>query len=197
LTVHGAACPAGSKRAFLVGRKGVPKRIVVADAAKRSRPWKSLVSQVAGDAMMGRPLLEGPLSLRLRFVVRRPKGHYGGKGQLNAKGRRTPRPSARPDLLKLARAIEDALTGIAYRDDAQIVDEVLTKEYGSPERVEICVGPCCRCCGRSDVAGTSEPCGWAERDLCSACAGGCHPGRFGDVSYPVASGGQLAQPHRP
>lgn len=176
--VHGAARPAGSKRAFLVGKKGGPKHIVVADDAKKSRPWKSLVSQVAGDAMTGRPLLEGPLSFHLRFLVPRPKGHYNSKGELNAKGRRTPRPSTRPDLLKLARAVEDALTGIVYRDDAQVVDELLAKEYGSPERVEIVVGPCCRSCGCSDlncagcVGRTGEPCSWAEEDLCSACAGG-------------------------
>lgn len=174
--VYGTASAAGSKRAFLVGKKDGPKRIVVADDAKKSRPWKSLVSQVAGDAMAGRPLLEGPLSLHLRFVVPRPKGHHGSKG-LNAKGRSTPRPFTRPDLLKLARAVEDALTGIVYRDDAQIVDEVLAKAYGSPERVEIAVGHCCRSCGCSDldcsgcVERTGEPCEWIEDDLCSSCGG--------------------------
>ena len=37
------------------------------------------------------------------------------------------------------KAVEDALSGVVYRDDSQIVDERLVKEYGSPERVEITV----------------------------------------------------------
>lgn len=40
-------------------------------------------------------------------------------------------------MLKLARAAEDALTGILWRDDAQICDEVIRKRYGEPARVEI------------------------------------------------------------
>jgi Holliday junction resolvase RusA-like endonuclease len=47
----------------------------------------------------------------------------------------------KPDVLKLARAVEDALTGILYRDDAQIVTEVLRKRYGDPPRVEIRLSP--------------------------------------------------------
>jgi len=42
-------------------------------------------------------------------------------------------------VLKLARGVEDALSGILYMDDAQIVSERLTKLYGSPARVEITV----------------------------------------------------------
>jgi Holliday junction resolvase RusA-like endonuclease len=45
----------------------------------------------------------------------------------------------RPDVLKLARAAEDALTGIVWRDDSQIVHETLAKVYGEPERLEVAV----------------------------------------------------------
>ena len=45
----------------------------------------------------------------------------------------------RPDLSKLIRATEDALTGIIYADDAQIVDIHAKKEYGLPERVEVTI----------------------------------------------------------
>jgi crossover junction endodeoxyribonuclease RusA len=43
----------------------------------------------------------------------------------------------KPDLDKVIRATCDALTGILYADDAQIVDTSARKHYGSPERVEI------------------------------------------------------------
>ena len=48
-----------------------------------------------------------------------------------------PFPTARPDLLKLARAVEDAIQSVVYRNDSQIVDEVLHKRYGEPARVEV------------------------------------------------------------
>ena len=130
-TVYGTPKPAGSKRAFVM--KG---RAIVTDANPKSRPWKNQVAQVAGETMNGTSVLDGPLSVGMRFYVARPKGHYGKNG-LNAAGRRNPFPAKKPDVLKLARGVEDAMSGVVYRDDAQIVDEHLTKEWGTPERVEI------------------------------------------------------------
>ena len=137
ITVYGSPAPAGSKRAVpLGGKKG--GRWVVTDANKRSKPWQKDVKQVAGEAMNGRPLMEGPLSVVFRFYRARPKGHRNKSG-LSAEGRRNPYPTGRPDVLKLARGIEDALTKVVWRDDAQIVDEMLSKDWGTPERVEIVV----------------------------------------------------------
>lgn len=133
-TVFGTARPAGSKRAFVRG-----KRAHVVDANPNAKPWKLQVAQVAGEAMQDADLFEGPLSVGFIFYVARPKGHYTSKGELSAKGRRTPYPAKKPDVLKLARAVEDALSGVVYRDDAQIVEEYLSKRWGTPERVEIAV----------------------------------------------------------
>lgn len=44
-------------------------------------------------------------------------------------------PSVKPDADKLLRAIFDALTGVAYADDSQVVSVTLTKAYGPSERV--------------------------------------------------------------
>jgi crossover junction endodeoxyribonuclease RusA len=131
-TVLGQPAPAGSKQAFVRGGKAI-----VTDASKRSRPWKSRVSAAAQDAMNGRPPLEGPLYLRLTFGVTRPVKHYTKTGELGAEGRRRPWPSVRPDAIKLGRAIEDALTGIVYRDDAQIVLEAISKHYANADGVVI------------------------------------------------------------
>jgi crossover junction endodeoxyribonuclease RusA len=49
-----------------------------------------------------------------------------------------------PDLDKLTRAVFDALTGVVFHDDAQVVDLVATKRYacaGDPPRVDIRVEP--------------------------------------------------------
>lgn len=135
-TVFGDAAPAGSKT-----RASSPdgSRTWTRDSSKRSYPWKAAVSAAAGEAVNGAELLDGPLLLELIFYRPRPRGHFTGLGALSAAGRRMPAPTTKPDALKLARAVEDALTGIVYRDDATIVVERIEKRYGEPARVEVLV----------------------------------------------------------
>ena len=126
-TVPGIAAPAGSKRGFYNKKAG---RVIITDDNARSRPWKALVSDAALEAMHGRNLLDGPLLLELTFWMPRPKGHYGaGRNAAVVKNSAPWAPAVKPDLLKLARGVEDALTGIVYRDDAQVVCETLEKAY--------------------------------------------------------------------
>ena len=101
---------------------------MVLDACKKSRDWKSSVAVVAAESFAAP--LTGALSVTMTFCLPRPKNHYGtGKsaGRLRMSAPR--HPSIRPDVLKLARSTEDALTGIAWRDDSQIVREYLIKRY--------------------------------------------------------------------
>lgn len=133
--VHGVARPAGSKKAFYNAKLG---RSMVVDASDNARPWKALVSDAAIQAMRDRPLLEGPLLLELTLWMPRPKHHFGtGKraGVLKASAPRF--HTSAPDLLKLARGIEDAMQGLVYRNDSQIVTELLQKPYGEPARCEV------------------------------------------------------------
>lgn len=138
-TVLGRAQPAGSKKAFALKRNGVyTGRTVVTDDAKRSRAWKQECAGEAHEAMEGRDLLQTPLRLEVVFYVGRPKGHYGSGA--NAKRLRASAPSypaVKPDLTKLTRALEDSLTGIVWRDDSQVVEQLLSKRYGEPERAEV------------------------------------------------------------
>lgn len=137
-TVLGDAKPSGSKRAFAVRRNGVPTgQIAVSDANPKAKEWKQEVKHAARQAFTGH-LLDVPIKLVLKFFRPRPKGHYGRNG-LNSKGRASTAPTSKPDVLKLARGVEDALTGVVWRDDAQIVSETLTKEWGEPARCEITV----------------------------------------------------------
>lgn len=133
-TVLGKPETAGSKRAFMP--KGARFPVVVDDNPK-SRGWKNDVRNQARGEYDGE-LLDGPLKVTLRFYRKRPTGHFGsGKNASVVKASAPATPISKPDVLKLARAVEDALTGVLWRDDAQIVVEVLEKHYGEPERVEI------------------------------------------------------------
>ena len=134
LTVYGTPAPAGSKRALPLGGKFGGRAIVV-DANVRSKPWKNLIAQNAGLEMNGRELFRRPLHVNLTFHVRRPKAHFNSKGELKKSAPMW--PAKKPDVLKLARGVEDALSGIVYADDAQIVTEFLVKRYGEQECVEI------------------------------------------------------------
>jgi len=136
-TVYGKPQPAGSKRVVPAGGKRGGRPLVI-DAAKHSRPWKQEVAGVAELTMEGRALLAGALVVELRFYMARPRGHYGAHG---LRALAPVAPTVRPDLLKLARAVEDALTGIVYHDDSQIVVETLLKVYDQKERVEVLVRP--------------------------------------------------------
>ena len=110
----------------------------VRDSAKGSRPWKTRVAQAAGEAMNGDGLLDGPLLLTVQFIVPRPKGHYGVRG---LRPSAPAYPTVRPDVTKLVRAVEDALTGIVWRDDSQVVSQHAAKVYGEPARCEVQVIP--------------------------------------------------------
>ena len=50
-------------------------------------------------------------------------------------------PTTRPDLDNYAKNILDALNGVCWNDDAQIVELVLTKRYGEEPKVQIKVEP--------------------------------------------------------
>lgn len=134
LTVIGAAQPAGSKRAFVNKKTG---RAAVVDANPKSKDWKGEVAKRAGEVWTDE-LLHGPLEVTFTFYRPRPASHYGtGRNAGKVKGSAPRFPTTRPDVLKLARGVEDALTGVIWRDDAQIVTETLLKQWGNPPRVEI------------------------------------------------------------
>lgn len=130
---HGQSQPAGSKSAAPYRRKDGSIGVAVRDGNPKSGEWKRTVAQVAAESYDG-PLLDGPLSVTMLFYRVRPKGHVGKRGVLPSAPEY---PTTRPDVLKTARAVEDALTGVVWRDDAQIVHEVLGKAWGETARVEV------------------------------------------------------------
>lgn len=139
-TVHGLAQSAGSKRAFPFQKPDGTLGVRVTDDNKKSKSWQGHVTDVATEAMDGSELLEGPLQLVLLFCVPRPSGHFGtGKNSGVLKDSARPFPTVKPDITKLIRGVEDALTGVVWRDDAQVVAQAALKVYGEPARVEITV----------------------------------------------------------
>ncbi len=135
--VPGIPQPGGSKKGFYNPNMG---RVIITEDNKRSSPWRAVVSEMAMQAVSG--VLEGPLAVRFDFVVTRPKGHYGSGKNTNVLKRSAPAfPAVKPDVSKYVRSTEDALKGILWRDDAQVVTQAATKRYGPQAGCRIRVSP--------------------------------------------------------
>jgi Holliday junction resolvase RusA-like endonuclease len=129
--VAGLPKPAGSKRGFFIPKL---KRVVIVDANPNSKDWKTDVKHAAQAAYSGPPLTV-PLAVKFAFFMPRPKGHFrSGRNSVMLRDSAPPFPAGKPDVLKLARGVEDAMTSIIYADDSQIVSERLLKRYaeGTP-----------------------------------------------------------------
>lgn len=135
-TIYGKSQPAGSKRAFPYKKKdGSGLGVRVSDANPNARSWKQDVASAAVVAMKGSDPFQGPLELTVDFHRLRPKGHLGTRGVLPSA---PSHPITKPDTTKLLRGLEDALSGIAWKDDAQVVIQTARKLYTQgPERTEV------------------------------------------------------------
>lgn len=76
--------------------------------------------------------------LDAEFIFSRPKSHYRGNDRTHlVKESSPPYPIGRPDRGKLLRCVEDALEGVIYRDDAQVVQGNVNKVYGPEPGVHL------------------------------------------------------------
>jgi Holliday junction resolvase RusA-like endonuclease len=106
---------------------------VYTDAA--TRKYEASVRKIATAVMDGDPPLEGALSLsiRLRFPIRKT----GSKATKAAKALGEIAPTVKPDWDNAAKAICDALNGVIYLDDSQIVRAFVTKVYSDKPGVDV------------------------------------------------------------
>jgi Holliday junction resolvase RusA-like endonuclease len=124
--VPGIPQPGGSKKGFAYFDKNQGKyRAVVTEDNKKSKPWREAVAWAAKE-VFGEPL-QGPLQVEFKFIMPRPKGHFGKRGLLPSAPKL---PSVKPDVTKLIRSTEDAMKGIAWIDDSMIVNQHGQKVYG-------------------------------------------------------------------
>lgn len=130
IIVPGIPRPSGSKRAFIVAG-----RARIAPDNPEQRNWQRLVTECAVEAWGDRPVILGPVCLEATFWFPRPKSHYRTSGFLKPAHYAGEFCLTKPDLDKLLRAVGDALSGIVWRDDSQVVQVRATKCYtvGHPQ----------------------------------------------------------------
>lgn len=117
--VYGAPQPKGSTRAFLPKGSRFP---VVTSSNAKMKPWAQEISGAAASIARGVDTTDRAISVRLDFYLTRPA----------SAPRRVWAPIRKPDLDKLVRAVLDALTGIAWVDDSQVVSIQTTKRFATP-----------------------------------------------------------------
>jgi crossover junction endodeoxyribonuclease RusA len=127
IVVYGQPAPQGSKRFLGVkGGKGV-----MVESSKKVRPWRQDVKAAAIAVRNGSAAIDAPVSVRMVFTLAKPT---------SAPKRRRTYAMRKPDLSKLARSTEDALTDAGLLvDDARIVEyERLAKVFPGedPEALE-------------------------------------------------------------
>lgn len=122
--------------------KGRPKfarqgGFVRAYTPEKTVAYETLVKLAAGEAMAGAPPMQGAISLTLRLYVAIPKSTTKRDRAAIEAGRFL--PTKKPDIDNVLKAITDAMNGIVYDDDAQIVTGLIAKTYSDTPRAEVTV----------------------------------------------------------
>jgi Holliday junction resolvase RusA-like endonuclease len=144
-SIVGEPKPQGSKRVVPIMSKSGPVlrggRILTRaiDDNPKLGEWRQEVAQAARAAYSGE-LLSGPIRLQVTFYRPRPRCHYrSGRHRGELKPSAPIYPTSRPDTLKLARAVEDSLSGVLWVDDSQVVVHDIHKLYGSHFQVDVSI----------------------------------------------------------
>ena len=124
--IFGEPVAQGRARARVFQHAGAP-RVSMYDPAN-SRDWKHTVLAQVLPSKPAVPV-EGALVMHVTFLLPRPV----------SLPKRERHPVKRPDLSNLLKAVEDALKGIVYRDDSQIVRLHVEKRYDPAPGVHIVV----------------------------------------------------------
>jgi len=112
--VAGRPAPQGSKKGYVRGGK-----VIQVEMSPHVGTWREDVRAACLQACGRRPPLDGPLMLEVEFIRKRP---------VSAPKSRTPHASTAPDLSKLVRSTEDAITSAGvWVDDARVVRCVSSK----------------------------------------------------------------------
>lgn len=130
IVVPGAPVPKGRPRLSTFG--GHARAFTPA----KTRRYEDLIRLEAGRVMEGRGQLQGATRVRIRAFMPTPQAiaKHKIKGPLAEAG--TLRPITKPDADNFAKVI-DALNGIVWPDDNQVVELTVEKFYSSRPRLEM------------------------------------------------------------
>lgn len=129
-TVPGEPTGKGRPRVYKVN--GISRAIT----PQKTLSYENLVKWIVSESMQVEQLT-GEIEAEIKAYYAIPKNMTKKNRQLIEEGKL--HPTKKPDLDNVAKIILDALNGIAYKDDSQVVILHIEKEYADDEkpRVEV------------------------------------------------------------
>jgi len=117
-------------RVFMIKPKGggAQRPIITHARGKTLAEWRAAIVQAAIKARV--PVMLGPVFVKLLIILPAPTSRPSvltTQKQMDY----WLRPWRQPDLDKLSRSIADAMTGVVFNDDAQIVRLLAEKVYAN------------------------------------------------------------------
>lgn len=129
-SVFGEPKSKGSLKPFLHPRT---RKIIMLPAAKGLRAWEGAIRTEAQKHAEQGVFFGGPIRILVTFTFARPK---------SVSVKKRAHMTVAPDCSKLVRGVEDAMIGILFRDDSQIVEIHARKVYGAtnePSRLDVTI----------------------------------------------------------
>jgi len=142
-TIPGVARGKQRPRATRQGRVYTPKETVNAEA---------YVKMLATTSMRGLQPFQGPLEATFNISVAIPKSFTRRDRELAMAGKKW--PTSKPDIDNVVKLLCDAMNGICYDDDKQIVDLLVTKAYALHAETTVMI----------KMKGTEHGCGERQTD---------------------------------
>jgi Holliday junction resolvase RusA-like endonuclease len=103
----------------------------------KTRDYETVIKEAAKKAMGSNELLETPVTVAIYITVPIPQSYSKKRSKACLEG--LERPCKKPDIDNILKAYLDAMNGIVYDDDTQVVSLHSTKVYGTVGLVEVLV----------------------------------------------------------
>lgn len=134
ITVPGEPVPKGRHRARIVQPRNKPAFIHFYQDSE-TEAYERVVAQYAKIALLGRGLILGALEIRVAAYIAIPASWSQKKKAQAISGEIV--PVSRPDADNFLKCCLDAMNGVAYADDSQVIDMRVSKRYSETPRLEI------------------------------------------------------------
>lgn len=122
---------------------------------EKTATYEGTVALAGHQAMAGRVPLAGPVSVTMGIYLPVPASWSQKKQQAALRGQEL--PAKKPDSDNVVKAVFDALNGVVWVDDVQVVDLVLRKRYAEIPGVHMVVAP--------TAVGGEDGGGWAVEEF--------------------------------
>jgi len=133
ITINVVGDPQGKGRARAFVRHGKVGHYT----PEKTRTYEGIIRTAAMEAMGNRPPIDEPVEFVMRAVFAPPASWSEKKKAAALCG--IIKPAKKPDIDNIAKAWNDALNGVVYRDDALIVKATFEKRYGPQALVAVVV----------------------------------------------------------